>query len=66
MSDEKVEVYELQLFGSTLIFRDLKELTAMLEPDLEAIELDEPEEIIVTRKMMRVSDVENLPEFEGY
>lgn len=67
ISDEKVEVYELKMFGSTVIFTDLKSMMEMLHADIEGtLDLDEPEEIIITRKMMRESDVENLPEFEGY
>jgi hypothetical protein len=66
ISDNKIEVYELQLFGSKIILNSLKEVADILEADLCGIEFDEPEKIIVTRKMMRESELQNLPEFEGY
>ena len=66
ISDEKVEVYELNYLGQRVIFQDLGGLMVSLHADIENTDCDEPQEMTITKKLMRESEFKNLPEFEGY
>lgn len=63
-SDQKVKVWKLQLFGSWIVFNNLKDLISHLERDLE--EIQEPEDITVSPVCIYEHELEKLPEFEGY
>jgi hypothetical protein len=66
LGDNKVEVYELYHLGRKVIFRDLPDLMDWISEEIKATDLEEPETMVITKKMMKESVLESLPEFDGY
>lgn len=66
--NEWIEVYELKMFDSKIIDTIESNILGMVEVELENLKNDEFDvlKIQIRRKKMKLTEYENLPEFEGY
>lgn len=63
--DKEIKVFELQLFGQTIIF-PFKEFSTIVTDLIKDMELNETLEIKIRSTKIKESVYYNLPEFDGY
>lgn len=65
--DEKIEVYNFTYLGQTVVFRSKESLIDWISDEVGYMDIDnDPEEMIISKRMMREGDIRVLKEFEGY
>lgn len=62
--EEKLTMWQLKIFGSTITTAYLKDALAIIESEAE--ELADGEHVGLTKVLMTQEEYEALPEFEGY
>lgn len=64
MNEEKLTMWQLKIFGSTITTAHLKDVFSIIEDEAE--EISDGEEVKITKVMMTEAEYEALPEFDGY
>jgi len=61
---KQLKVWELQIFGSLIVFNSLDDLLYSLKCDLS--EIEEGADISISPKWMTQKELISLPEFDGF
>lgn len=64
MEEEKLTMWQLKIFGSTITTAYLKDALAIIED--ESKEFMDGDNVKLTKVLMTQEEYEALPEFEGY
>lgn len=64
MEEEKLTMWQLIIFGSTITTAYLKDALSLIQDESE--ELADGEHVKITKVLMTQEQYEALPEFEGY
>lgn len=64
MNEEKLTMWQLKIFGSTITTAYLKDALAIIADEAEV--LSDGEHVKLTKVLMTQEEYEALPEFEGY
>lgn len=64
MKEEKLTMWQLKIFGSTITTAHLKDVFSIIEDEAE--EIADGEQVKITKVMMTQAEYEALPEFDGY
>lgn len=63
-SNETCLVWQVEIFGSTIIQPWLSDITGIIQSDAE--ELEEGDTIVIRKVRMTQKKYDSLPEFDGY